>query len=399
MESYIVYCGRVAICLTLFCAAYMLTMRRLTHYRFNRILLLATTLLSFLLPLCRITVYRTSAVAMPYTAARTVLQPAAATHAGTGVTLLGAAAVVYIIGAMVRFAWLATAMVRLRALVRRSRKYPLDNGATLVLTDERISPSGWRHYVIMNGDDAAEDRQAILAHELHHIRAHHSLDIMFLNVCTAMQWFNPSIWIIGRELRAIHEYEADEAVLRSGADARRYQLLLIKRSAGHARYSLASTLDHSNLKNRITMMLSSKSSRRTMWRSLYVVPLTLAAVAVFARTEVIASQPDGKDTKNNTGMIIYSSYSSDSLSRGNAMNTISSTTYNYERGERLGDWIAGNDIPDGTVINVATDNGAEAYTGDMADLRIGSMSVSTSTSIVDGKADCSTTITITPEDR
>jgi len=45
-----------------------------------------------------------------------------------------------------------------------------------------------------------------------------------------------------RELRAIHEYEADEAVLDSGVDARQYQLLLIRKAAGGRWYSVGQQL-------------------------------------------------------------------------------------------------------------------------------------------------------------
>ncbi len=72
---------------------------------------------------------------------------------------------------------------------------------------------------------------------------------------------HPAMWLLRRELRAIHEYEADEAVLDSGVDARSYQMLLIKKAAGGRWYSIANSFNHSKLKNRITMMLRKKSSR------------------------------------------------------------------------------------------------------------------------------------------
>ena len=82
------------------------------------------------------------------------------------------------------------------------------------------------------------------------------------------------MWLLRRELRAIHEYEADEAVLDSGVDARQYQLLLIRKAAGGRWYSVANSFNHSKLKNRITMMLRKRSSRWAGAKVLFLLPLT-----------------------------------------------------------------------------------------------------------------------------
>ena len=52
--------------------------------------------------------------------------------------------------------------------------------------------------------------------------------LQLMELCLIMQWFNPAIWLMREELQAIHEYEADEAVLNGGVNAREYQLLLPK---------------------------------------------------------------------------------------------------------------------------------------------------------------------------
>ena len=84
-----------------------------------------------------------------------------------------------------------------------------------------------------------------------------------------------------QELQNIHEYEADEAVINEGINARDYQLLLIKKAVGTRLYSMANSFNHSKLKKRITMMLKEKSNPWARLKYLYVLPLAAIAVTRF----------------------------------------------------------------------------------------------------------------------
>jgi len=68
----------------------------------------------------------------------------------------------------------------------------------------------------MSEKDLAENGEAIVLHEKAHLRLRHSFDLLVTDLAGCLQWFNPAMWLLRRELRAIHEYEADEAVLDSG---------------------------------------------------------------------------------------------------------------------------------------------------------------------------------------
>jgi len=154
-------------------------------------------------------------------------------------------------------------------------------GYTLALSpDETIAPFSMRRTVVMSRRDYDEAGEMILVHELRHIACRHWIDIVVARVVAAVAWFNPVSWLIGEELRMVHEYQADAAVLRSGADARSYQMLLIKKAAGRSFPAIANSLNHSNLKKRITMMLKSKSAKGRRWRSLAMVPTVVAVLAL-----------------------------------------------------------------------------------------------------------------------
>ena len=83
--------------------------------------------------------------------------------------------------------------------------------------------------VLISEKDLKENGEEILTHEYAHIRKRHSIDLLIADICIFFQWFNPASWLLKQELQNIHEFEADESVIAQGIDAKKYQLLLIKK--------------------------------------------------------------------------------------------------------------------------------------------------------------------------
>ena len=284
MHDFLLYELRVGICLAVFYLFYKLLLSRETFHRLNRVLIVASVAVSFLLPVCRVTLYEE----LPVSAA--VEEPAVATHV---VDAADAAApfdwvlpvvVLWIAGAAVTLAWVGASMVRIVRIIRSGRCEELDARVTLVRVLRELTPFSWMRWIVISERDMAESGDTVLRHERAHIRLRHSWDLLLTDLAGCAQWFNPAMWLLRAELRAIHEYEADAAVLASGVDAREYQMLLIKKAVGGRWYSVANSLNHSKLKNRITMMLREKSSRIAAARTLLLVPLASIAVGAFART-------------------------------------------------------------------------------------------------------------------
>lgn len=312
MYELMIYSLKVGACLAVFYLFFKLLLSRETFHRFNRIVVLGAMILSFLLPLCVITVYR-ELPALPEIAAE-------ATYVETPSeplpepfpwkTLAGAA---FLAGALATLVWTFCSLAGVMRLIRRGRRERLDDGTVLVRTDEAVTPFSWGRYIVMSEADLAENGDAILLHERAHLRLRHSADLILTDLAGCLQWFNPAMWLLRRELRAIHEYEADEAVLDSGVDARSYQLLLIRKAAGGRWYSVANSFNHSKLKNRITMMLCKKSSRWAGARALLLLPLTGLALGAFARTAYVF--PEDKGKKENVTVHISRTVSTRDLTK------------------------------------------------------------------------------------
>ena len=283
MTGFLIYDAKVAVLIVVFYMFYRLLLSKETFHRVNRVVLLSTALLSFILPLCVITTHQTVVLdAVPMVSVGNVQmevapdeQPALWQYV---VPLL------YIIGVVVVLSHTLLSVWRVLMLVRRSERIPQADGTTLCVVPDEVPPFSFCSFIVMNRNDYNTGDSAILAHERGHIRQHHSCDVLLVDLLTALQWFNPAMWMLRADLRAIHEYEADGAVLSQGINARQYQYLLITKAASIGGYSIANGISHSTLKNRITMMLQKKSPRSRFMKLLALVPIVGIALALNAET-------------------------------------------------------------------------------------------------------------------
>ena len=264
MTPFLLYIGRSSLYLALFYAFFLLVMRRTTFFRLNRILLLVGTVVCFLLPLLRLrTVEVSFLMAGPLTEAASEPALTAGPSAASPFPYLE---LLYIIGFLAVLVWTAAAMVRMYRTIRKGAATRLDDGTRLVLTEADVPSFSWGRTIVMSRKDA-ETNPVIRLHEEAHIRKAHTLDILLFTAVTLIHWFNPLVWITLSELKLLHEYEADDAVLNHGIDATQYQLLLVRKAVGDKRFTLANGFQHAKLKNRIDMMLKTPSSgwKRLSW--------------------------------------------------------------------------------------------------------------------------------------
>ena len=162
------------------------------------------------------------------------------------------------------------------------------------MTERDIDPFSWMKYIVLSRKDWEGDHAPILAHEKAHIGFGHTFDLLVVDILSAIQWFNPAVWMLRADLQELHEYEADDAVLRAGADIKEYQYLLIRKAVSKSGYSVANSFNHSILKNRITMMSKSKSPLARGLRALYLLPLVCLGIGLQAQTVYV---PVGKDSE------------------------------------------------------------------------------------------------------
>ncbi len=281
----LVYELKAAVLLAVFYMGYRLLLNKETFHKVNRIVLLSTAALSFLLPFCVITVEKT--VPLPATplldsqAASAILEQTASPMIPN--VLLG----ILVAGILAVGFKTLRSLAKVMRLIRKGRKEFLEDGTQVIVCDKDICPFSWMSYIVVSETDWQALPEEIIRHEKAHRALGHSYDILFTDLITAFQWFNPAVWMLRQDLRALHEYQADDCVLKSGINASQYQLLLIKKAVGQSGYSIANSFNNSTLKNRITMMNPKKSNSVALLKVLMLLPVIGISLAVNAKTQTV----------------------------------------------------------------------------------------------------------------
>lgn len=132
----------------------------------------------------------------------------------------------------------------------------------------------------------SEDFDQVLAHECVHVKQRHSIDRLLLDFVVSLFWFNPFIYLYRNALIEIHEYQADEAVVKRFKDPVRYQEILFSQLQTPQYSGMVSHFNFSMIKKRIVMM--NKQNKSTKWIYLMIAPLTLMMIFAFSNKEAMS---------------------------------------------------------------------------------------------------------------
>ena len=286
MSQFLIYEVKAALILTAFYLGFKLFLSSEKMHRFNRLVLLLSCLGSFVLPLCIITVHRALPLLEIVENVEDLSAPAASgEEAGRSIweyLLIS----IYWLGVSFVLARTMAGVISVLKLIKSCRCHITPEGDELMISDADIPPFSWMKWIVMSSKDLESGNRHILEHEKAHVRLRHSLDVLLMDLISAFQWFNPTIWLLRRDLRAIHEFEADDSVLKGGADIKEYQYSLIRKAVSASGYSITNSFNHSIFKNRITMMSKPKASVMRGLKVLYIIPLICGSLALNARTVV-----------------------------------------------------------------------------------------------------------------
>lgn len=323
MASLFIYILKWAISLTLLYSLYGLFLRKETFHRFNRMVLLGILLTSMVLPFCTIHTKQETIVSKGMSDIETniadeiVIQyqpdedtegteptipisfikktqserevPARTLH----LSLVRWLILLYLLGVVYFWAQYLLSVGAIYRVVRQSQRIDKDGlpqGVRLKSHPSIRSPFCWFGIIIIREDDLegkSNITDAIIAHELAHVKLHHSWDNLLADFTTNMLWCLPFTWMLRRDLRDVHEYQADQAVMQAGFDAHTYQLLLIDRATEPTPYEIANNFEQNPIKRRLIMMFRNKSGRYAWMKALYLIPLGAIALVAFAKPDMM----------------------------------------------------------------------------------------------------------------
>ena len=302
MGALTLYAIKSALCLAVLYLPFTLLLRRETFFAFNRWGLLLIVVLSLVVPFLNVPLWdisldgileqqRQAVIEVGMPVAVTAGQTAVQSHqeaTGNGWNWAHLLVYTYVLGLVICLALKGRQLYRLLRFIPSGCLWTDQrDGVKVYCHAGEQGAFSWMRSIVVGEADSASDSPVML-HEMAHVRHGHSWDALLVAMVETLQWFNPCIWMLDISLREIHEYEADDAVLRRGITARNYQLLLIKNAVQGSRYAFANAFNHSLLKKRITMMMKKKSSKWARMRLLYVVPATLVVLGAFASQQFVS---------------------------------------------------------------------------------------------------------------
>jgi TonB family protein len=143
-------------------------------------------------------------------------------------------------------------------------------------------------YVFINTRLSPEEAGEIIRHEQNHLKQNHFIDIIFIELVKALQWFNPVVYLFNRSLRAIHEYQADRECLSSGVPIVNYQSLLLNQVFKSRAFNLTNSFSNPSLiKKRMVMMTKKRTPIFASFKILLVIPVTaIVFLAISAYKEI-----------------------------------------------------------------------------------------------------------------
>ncbi|RYG04344.1 MAG: M56 family metallopeptidase, partial [Chitinophagaceae bacterium] len=298
------YLLKVSACTVLFYAFYLLVLSRLTFFKINRFYLLATLLLSFIIPSLSFTVEReievSPVVYAPVELGSENIQlsesvinvPVAFTPmpepSFDWYSLLPSLYFV-IVGCL-----LAVAFWRLFQLFKHTKTGIEEiNGLKIVPKATGFTNCSFFNYVFIDNANISDaELKVLLKHEEVHAKQFHSVDKMLLILAKAVLWFNPVVYLYDKALEQAHEYEADEATSMSFG-TEQYANLLLRLAIAKSEMPLVHNFVKSPIKARIKMLFNSKSKNMKKLMYLLALPVGLGLLWGFT-VEVVDVEPKPK---------------------------------------------------------------------------------------------------------
>ncbi len=160
-------------------------------------------------------------------------------------------------------------------IIRLHDKIKFDS-FTLIKLKEGAPTFSFGNYIF---SDQIPDKhnQAIFDHEKCHVHQRHTYDLLLVELLLALQWFNPFIYLFKSRLAEVHEFLADEHVLKKGHDKVSYMHLLCSVSGFRVHPILTSSF-HSNTLKRIKTMNQHKVNQVKAWKA--ILPLVFGIVII-----------------------------------------------------------------------------------------------------------------------
>jgi len=184
------------------------------------------------------------------------------------------AVIIYAMVAVIFFVVMAIKYTRLQRMAKRSEQQAY--GDYTLLLNTGYGPGSWGKYIVLPEADVHE---TIVQHEAAHLRLRHSADLLFINLLQAVLWPNLFLYAIKKELRQVHEFQADAAI---DVDAKTYGELLLANTFSTCTLPFTHSFNIHPLKRRIMMLKKRKSPMAIVFGAIAVLVTGITVFNVVA---------------------------------------------------------------------------------------------------------------------
>lgn len=296
------YLIQSSVCLAAIYMVYWLFLRKDTFFALNRIYLLLTVLFSLIMPLFsfRFLLPDTLAPVMIFLDPVLITPEKIETMSVSHISLMEAIAVVCLAGVIILTLRFLIQLVQIRIVIRRNRVTDRD-GMKLVFVEKGYSPFSFFNLIFLKKAFCeTSELNAILMHEKVHIRQFHTIDLILTEILTIVQWFNPVVWLLQQPFKNLHEFLADEGVMKLGFLMREYQQLIVDQTLGKQLNNLTNNFNISQIKNRIIMMTKSRSNAFARAKIFFALPAIFLTLTYFSSANPIYLISTGNERQPET---------------------------------------------------------------------------------------------------
>ncbi len=291
-----IYTVKVAIYMTAFYIIYSLLLKKDTAYARNRAFLLLSLVISIILPSLEINTGKPLNIqAFGKLLSEVLVTPdSVKTNTEKPEGTLNFVYSIYITGAIIFLFKFLVDFTCLLFLIIMQKK-----GGGRIIRFQNFNAAGFTAmgYIFINSRLSPEEESEVIRHERNHLIKNHYIDIIIIEFITAFQWFNPVIHLLNRELRAIHEFQADQGCISSGIPVANYQSLLLSQIFRSGVLKLTNSFANPSLiRKRMIMMTREKTSRIANFKLLSVIPVTFIIFMSLSGTQLPPPPPPSPDT-------------------------------------------------------------------------------------------------------
>ena len=122
----------------------------------------------------------------------------------------------------------------------------------------------------------------IIQHELGHAKKLHTLDVLLFQLVSIAFWWLPTVWLMLKELKNLHEFEADEYALKINKET--YAKTLVQCTLRAHGMNLASSFDDAHIFNRLNFMKKMKK-KISIWKLASIAAIVAISGAMVACEE------------------------------------------------------------------------------------------------------------------